>query len=110
MKRSEIAQILTMAKAIDDRVTVDEARVLAWEFALYPEIDLEFAKQALGAHYRASERPLMPVHINDPWKAHRRSQSEKLVIERVVGVPPTDEWKTALEAIRKGVHVKGAQS
>ena len=108
MKRSELARLLTMAKSLDDRVSVDEARVYAWELALAPDLPFEIAVQALGKHYSASDKAVMPVYLNDFWKAYKRSEAEKRASIAISdgkksGVPPTQEWKDALEAIKKGV-------
>lgn len=103
MKRSEIAQILTMAKALDDRVTVDEARVLAWEMALAEGMDFDFAREALAAHYRTSDRVVMPVYLNERWKAHRAdlAASRAIAAGRTEGVPPTQEFKDIVAQLRE---------
>jgi hypothetical protein len=80
MKRSEVAMLLTMAKATDDRVTVDEGRVEAWHWTLDQDMDYEFAKAAMLKHYAHHTDPVMPADINDLWRIerdYRRTKAEQ---------------------------------
>lgn len=71
MRRSEVAMLLTMAKATDDRVTVDEGRVEAWHWTLDQEMDYEFAKKAMLKHYANHTDPVMPADINELWRIEK---------------------------------------
>ena len=77
MKRSEVAMLLTMAKAIDDRVVIDEGRVISWEASLDADMPYEFAKQAMTRHYAERDIPVMPSHLNDPWKIEKRDRADR---------------------------------
>lgn len=61
MTRSEAAELLALAAGIDQR-TIGDADVQAWQLVLH-DIDLEDALQALTAHYRATNRRVMPADI-----------------------------------------------
>jgi len=93
-----------MVKAVDDRISVDEARVYAWELILDDDLTFEFAVEALKRHYSVSTERIMPSHLNVPWRAHKRTESEKQAsLERSAqeGVPPTPEFKEALAKLRR---------
>jgi len=96
VKKSEIAKILTIASALDNWVTVDEPRILAWELALIPAVTYEFAVDALGRHYSHSAKSIMPVHINDPWRAQRADLLARMSITTAIQPrefnPPTEEY------------------
>jgi hypothetical protein len=104
VKKSEIAKILTVAKSLDDRVTIDEPRIVAWQLALIPEVTYEFALEALGRHYSRSERPVMPVHINDPWRAYRNDLHARNAIAQLgnrESVPPTEIYVKMRQALQQ---------
>jgi len=76
MKKSEVALLLALVQS-GDRRTVGEADVEMW-FAVAGEVPLEFAKQAVIAHF--SEKPgmwLEPGFIVSRWKDFRRDQFER---------------------------------
>lgn len=104
MKRSDLARLLTMVKAIDDRISVDEARVYAWELVLDDDLTFEYAVEALKRHYSVSTERIMPSHLNVPWRAYKRDESLKrqaLEARSQIGVPATPEFKEALRKLRK---------
>jgi hypothetical protein len=104
VKKSEIAKILTIAKSLDDWVTVDEPRIMAWELALIPDVPYEFAVEAVGRHYSRSAKPLMPVHINDYWRAYRADLHARNSIKELgnrESVPPTEIYLKMRQAIQK---------
>jgi hypothetical protein len=104
VKKSEIAKILTVAKSLDDWVTVDEPRIMAWQLALIPEITYEFALEAIGRHYSRSDKPLMPVHINDPWRAYRadlHARNSVLQLGNRESVPPTEIYLKMRQALQQ---------
>lgn len=112
MKKSEIAKILTVAKSLDDRVTIDEPRIVAWQLTLVPEITYEFALEALGRHYSRSEKALMPVHINDPWRAYRadlHARNNVLELGNRHTTPPTENYIQMRQAIQKMSEAKNVQ-
>ena len=104
MKKSEIAKILTVAKSLDDRLTVDEPRIVAWQLSLIPEVPYEFALEALGRHYSRSDRVVMPVHINDPWRAHRNDLHARNAVAQLgnrESVPPTEIYVKMRQALQQ---------
>lgn len=109
MKTSEVAKLLVMAKAIDDRMTVDEARVIMWELSLLKDMPLEFGQQAIARHYAESEKAIMPVHLNDRWKnsQERRKQQNlaKALEPQITRVPMPQEIKDLLAELRKSKSV-----
>ena len=104
MKRSDLARLLTMVKSIDDRISVDEARVYAWELVLDSDLTFDFGVEALKRHYSVSNERIMPSHLNVPWRAYKRDESlQQASLERRTqqGVPATAEFKEALNKIRR---------
>lgn len=81
MNKAEVGKILTIAVAIDARLgATDEAgfraKVEGWSLALSPAMDFEFARDALGKHYKASTDSVMPAHLNAMWISCRNRQHE----------------------------------
>jgi vacuolar-type H+-ATPase subunit C/Vma6 len=81
MNKLEIGQVLTIAMAIDARLgAADEnafrAKVEGWSLALSETMDFEFARDAIGKHYKSATETLMPAHLNAMWSAHRSRQHE----------------------------------
>ena len=81
MNKLEIGQVLTIAMAIDARVgAADEAgfraKVEGWSLALSETMTFEFARDALGKHYKSATESVMPAHLNAMWTAHRSRQHE----------------------------------
>lgn len=72
MTRAEVARLLAAVQA-GDRRTVGEADVVLWHAVMGDTVPLEFALQAVVAHFR--ERPgvwLEPGYIVSRWRDHRR--------------------------------------
>lgn len=61
MNRSEVAVLLGLAAARDQR-TVGDADVLAWHEDI-GDLDFADARAALGRHYRESTDRIMPAHV-----------------------------------------------
>jgi len=81
MNKAEVGKILTIAVAIDARLgATDEAafraKVEGWSLALSPTMEFEFARDALGKHYRTSTDSVMPAHLNAMWSSHRLREHE----------------------------------
>lgn len=69
MNKSEVLGILFMAKQYDDRQTCDDGRVQAWQAALNPDMQLEFAAEFVVKFYSTqADKKLMPAHLNDAYK------------------------------------------
>lgn len=82
MKRSDIAMLLTMVKATDDRMTVDEARIVAWHYTLDQEMPYDFARKCVVDHYSNSRNTIMPADINERWRIHRDNEERKAAQDR----------------------------
>jgi hypothetical protein len=81
MNKAEVGKILTIAVAIDARLgAADEAgfraKVEGWSLALSPAMEFEFAREAIGKHYRNSTDSVMPAHLNSMWSSYRSRQHE----------------------------------
>ena len=95
MNKLEIGQVLTIAMAIDARVgAADEnafrAKVEGWSLALSETMTFEFARDALGKHYKSATQSVMPAHLNAMWTAHRSRQHE-IDNVRAIGSSPKSQ-------------------
>lgn len=95
MNKLEIGQVLTIAMAIDARVgAADEAgfraKVEGWSLALSETMTFEFARDALGKHYKSATESVMPAHLNAMWTAHRSRQHE-IDNVRAIGSSPKSQ-------------------
>ena len=95
MNKLEIGQVLTIAMAIDARVgAADEnafrAKVEGWSLALSETMTFEFARDALGKHYKSASESVMPAHLNAMWTAHRSRQHE-IDNVRAIGSSPKSQ-------------------
>lgn len=82
MNKADVGKILAIAVAIDPRLgAADEsgfrAKVEGWSLALSPAMDLEFARDAIGNHYKNSTDSIMPAHLNSMWSSYRSRQHEE---------------------------------
>lgn len=74
MNRSEVAKLFAYACLFDGRLQSDEGKILAWDAALNPEMNFEFAKYFVSVHYMKEDRVIAPVYFNKEWdrqNAHR---------------------------------------
>lgn len=102
MKHSEVAALLLAVKAVDDRITNDDARVKAWAAILDERVTFAHARDALVAHYRRETRPIMPADVNAHAKALRDREHEheqRLAITSSAGVPMPPEIRARLDAM-----------
>jgi len=81
MNKADVGKVLAVAMAIDARLgAADEsafrAKVEGWSLALSETMDFEFARDAVGKHYKLATETLMPAHLNAMWTAHRSRQHE----------------------------------
>jgi hypothetical protein len=81
MNKTDVGKVLAIAMAIDARLgAADEsafrAKVEGWSLALSETMDFEFARDAVGKHYKSATETLMPAHLNAMWTAHRSRQHE----------------------------------
>ena len=95
MNKLEIGQVLTIAMAIDARLgATDEsgfrAKVEGWSLALSESMTFEFARDALGRHYKSATEAIMPAHLNSMWNAQRSRQHE-IDNVRAIGSSPKSQ-------------------
>jgi len=95
MNKADVGKVLAIASAIDARLgAADEAgfraKVEGWSLALSESMDFEFARDAIGKHYKNSTDSLMPAHLNAIWTAHRSRQHE-IDNVRAIGTSPKSQ-------------------
>ena len=103
MNKLEIGQVLTIAMAIDARLgAADEnafrAKVEGWSLALSEAMTFEFARDAIGRHYKSATDSLMPAHLNAMWTAHRSRQHE---IDNVRAIGSSPKSQGMPDAVRQ---------
>jgi hypothetical protein len=95
MNKAEIGKVLAIASAIDARLgAVDEsgfrAKVEGWSLALSETMTFEFARDAVGTHYKNTTDSLMPAHLNAIWTSYR-SREHELDNVRAIGSSPKSQ-------------------
>lgn len=103
MKHSEVAALLLAVKAVDDRITNDDARVQAWAAILDERVTFAHARDAVVAHYRRETRSIMPADVNAHAKSlrdreHEEQQRHALTAE-ARGVPMPAEIRARLDTM-----------
>ena len=81
MNKLEIGKILTIAMAIDSRLnTADDtqlrAKIEGWSLALSEAMTFDFARDAVGRHYKNATDSVMPAHLNAMWSSYRQREHE----------------------------------
>lgn len=77
MNPPDLARFLAAVRVIDDRLLINEASILAWSELLPEWLDLDLALEALREHYRSSDKRVMPAHIINLAKPHRKAIAEQ---------------------------------
>ncbi len=95
MNKADVGKVLAVAMAIDARLgAADEsafrAKVEGWSLALSETMDFEFARDAVGKHYKSATETLMPAHLNAMWTSHRSRQHE-IDNVRAIGSSPRSQ-------------------
>ena len=95
MNKAEIAKVLAIASAIDARLgatdeTAFRAKVEGWSLALSEAMTFDFAREAIGKHYKSATDSVMPAHLNSMWTAHRLRQHE-IDNVRAIGSSPKSQ-------------------
>jgi len=95
MNKAEVGKVLAIASAIDARLgAADEAgfraKVEGWSLALSEAMTFEFARDAVGRHYKAATDSIMPAHLNAMWSAHR-SREHEIDNVRAIGSSPKSQ-------------------
>ena len=81
MNKAEIGKVLAIAVSIDARLGASDeagfrAKVEGWSLALSEAMEFEFARDAVGKHYKSTTDSIMPAHLNIMWTAQRLRQHE----------------------------------
>lgn len=92
MNKAEIGKVLAIAVAIDARLgAADEtgfrAKVEGWSLAISEAMTFEFARDAIGKHYKSSTDSVMPAHLNAMWTAHRSREHEIDNVRAIGSIP-----------------------
>jgi vacuolar-type H+-ATPase subunit C/Vma6 len=95
MNKAEVGKVLAIASAIDARLgAADEAgfraKVEGWSLALSEAMTFEFARDAVGRHYKGATDSIMPAHLNAMWSAHR-SREHEIDNVRAIGSSPKSQ-------------------
>lgn len=95
MNKAEIGKVIAIAMSIDARLNAaDEnafrAKIEGWSLALSETMDFQFARDAVGKHYRTTTDSLMPAHLNAMWTSHRLRQHD-LDNVRAIGSTPKSQ-------------------
>jgi vacuolar-type H+-ATPase subunit C/Vma6 len=95
VNKADVGKVLAVAMAIDARLgaadeTAFRAKVEGWSLALSETMDFEFARDAVGKHYKSATETLMPAHLNAMWTAHRSRQHEINNV-RAIGSSPKSQ-------------------
>jgi vacuolar-type H+-ATPase subunit C/Vma6 len=95
MNKLEIGQVLTIAMAIDARLGASDenafrAKVEGWSLALSESMTFDFARDAIGKHYKSATDSIMPAHLNSMWTAYRSRQHE-IDNVRAIGSSPKSQ-------------------
>jgi len=103
MNKAEIGKVLAIAVSIDARLgAADEAgfraKVEGWSLALSEAMTFEFARDAVGRHYKNATDSLMPADLNAMWTAYR-SREHELDNVRAIGSSPKGQGMP--EAVRQ---------
>ena len=95
MNKAEVGKILAIASSIDARLsaadeTAFRAKVEGWLLALSETMDFEFARDAIGKHYKNATDSLMPAHLNAMWNSYR-SREHEIDNVRAIGSSPRSQ-------------------
>jgi hypothetical protein len=95
MNKADVGKVLAVAMAIDARLgaadeTAFRAKVEGWSLALSDNMDFEFARDAIGRHYKTATETVMPAHLNAMWTAYRSRQHEISNVQ-AIGVSPKSQ-------------------
>jgi hypothetical protein len=92
VNQTEVAILLTLANAHDQRQGVDDIKVQAWHLLFEqeaPKMSFEFAQEQIHRHYSLFTEMLMPAHLVTRWKIERRQVDRVPIVQ---GGVPMPEW------------------
>ncbi|MFI8853647.1 hypothetical protein ACIGW3_26125 [Streptomyces sp. NPDC053499] len=109
MTLDETYELLDRITLVDDRVVRSDeaeadAQVRMWATALM-DVPLDFAGEAVGAHYREHPWPVRPSDITARWRTECRNRMERHAERRAPAADPDDPqaYRAALLAERRAV-------
>ena len=99
MTPADAAEVLALAAAFDNR-SVGEANALAWSAALDERVTVDDAKRIVTEHYSRSREWIMPSDVNAASAILRRSRLDRMATpeppETLGGDPAREiEWQRA---------------
>lgn len=109
MNKAEIGKVLAIAVSIDARLGASDeagfrAKVEGWSLALSEAMEFEFARDAVGKHYKSATDSVMPAHLNALWTAHRSRQHE---IDNVRAIGSSPKSQGMPDDVRQKLKVMG---
>lgn len=102
MTPSEVSWLLLAIRAVDDRISDDDARLAAWTAILDSRVTFEHAKDAVVQHYRRETRAIMPADVNAHARSLRQREHEEQSRRAITGgqgVPMPPEVRARLDAL-----------
>ena len=112
MNKADIGKILAIAVAIDARLGAPDeagfrAKIEGWSLALSPAMDFEFARVALGKHYKNSTDTIMPAHLNSMWSNYKNRQHEADNVRAIGSSPKSQGMPDAIREQLKSIGLLG---
>jgi hypothetical protein len=109
MNKAEVGKVLAIAVSIDARLGANDeagfrAKVEGWSLALSETMDFEFARDAIGKHYKSSTDSVMPAHLNAMWSSYKSRQND---IDNVRAIGSSPKSQGMPEAIRQQLKTIG---
>lgn len=103
MNAAEIAQLLGIASALDNRISAgSKMQVRTWSHVL-DDVPYQVAEQALRAHYRRSTDTIMPADVVEHWRTTRREVAEQRHNAELRAQPRQLDEAARLRIIRAGI-------
>lgn len=108
MNPQEVAMLLTMSAAVDDRIDPDQMRIAMWCETLTKSMPFDFAKSFLIKHYSKQKSVMMPADFNEAWRIeHNKREAERadreIEASRNFAVPIPPEVKKRLLALQRNL-------
>jgi vacuolar-type H+-ATPase subunit C/Vma6 len=109
MNKAEIGKVLAIAVSIDARLSASDeagfrAKIEGWSLALSETMEFEFARDAVGKHYKSTTDSIMPAHLNAMWTAQRSRQHE---IDNVRAIGSSPKSQGMPDDVRQKLKVMG---
>lgn len=102
MMQRDVAMLLALANAHDQRQSIDDVKVQAWWSIFQQEardMPVDFAREAINRHYALMTDMLMPAHIITSWRNYKARRRDRLAIPSGEGVPMPEWFKAQMRRI-----------